>query len=147
MVDAVCFDLDDTLVTYERSVADVLAAAFDRAGVDQCFSAADYRGAFEEYAERTDTVAELRRACFADLAEAAGRDPASGVAVANAYEAERDQTRVRTLPGARDLLDAVDRPTALVTNGRPRCSARNSRARDSTTPSTRWCSRATTRRR
>jgi HAD superfamily hydrolase (TIGR01509 family) len=124
MVDAVCFDLDDTLVTYERSVGDVLAAAFDRADVDQCFSAADYRDAFDDYAEQTDTVAELRRACFADLAAAGGRDPASGVAVANAYEAERDQTRVRTLPGAGDLLDAVDRPTALVTNGAPEMQRR-----------------------
>ncbi|MFB6073333.1 MAG: HAD family hydrolase [Halobacterium sp.] len=117
-VDAVCLDLDDTLVAYERSVADVLDLAFDAAGVDPCFTAADYRGTYGDYAD-ADTVDELRRACFADLAADAGRDPESGRAVADAFAAERDQTRVELLPGARELLDAIEAPTALVTNGAP----------------------------
>lgn len=118
-VDAVCFDLDDTLVAYERSVTDILALAFERAGVDPCFTAADYRAVFDDYAAETDTIDDLRRACFADLATDAGNDAAAGEAVAEAYEAERDQTRVELLPGARELLNAIDRPTALVTNGAP----------------------------
>jgi HAD superfamily hydrolase (TIGR01509 family) len=119
MVEAVCFDLDDTLVTYERSVGEVLAAAFDAAGVEQWFSADAYRAAYGDYAENADTVDELRRDCFADLADDAGRDPAVGVAVANAFEDERDQTRVDPVPGAHDLLGSLERPTALVTNGAP----------------------------
>jgi HAD superfamily hydrolase (TIGR01509 family) len=119
MVEAVCFDLDDTLVTYERSVAEVLAASFDTAGVERCFSADAYRAAYEDYADEADTIDELRRNCFADLAADAGRDPEVGVAVADAYASERDQTRVEPVPGAHDLLAALDRPTALVTNGAP----------------------------
>ncbi|MFC3477123.1 HAD family hydrolase [Halobacterium litoreum] len=118
-VDAVCLDLDDTLVTYERSVGEVLALAFERAGVDPCFAASDYRAAYGDYADDADTVNELRRACFADLAADAGHGPETGRAVADAFAETRDQTRVECLPGARDLLDVLDVPLALVTNGAP----------------------------
>jgi HAD superfamily hydrolase (TIGR01509 family) len=118
-VDAVCLDLDDTLVEYERSVSEVLALAFERASVDPCFTADAYRAAYGDYADDADSIGELRRACFADLAADAGRDPEAGRRVAAAYDDVRDQTRVELLPGARDFVASVDRPLALVTNGAP----------------------------
>jgi putative hydrolase of the HAD superfamily len=123
-VDAVCLDLDDTLVEYERSVGDVLSLAFDRAGVDPCFSAADYRAAYGAYADDADSIDDLRRACFTDLAAEAGRDPDDGRRVAAAFDAVRDQTRVERLPGAREFVVSVDRPLALVTNGAPEMQRR-----------------------
>ncbi|WP_232702580.1 HAD family hydrolase [Halobacterium wangiae] len=118
-VDAVCFDLDDTLVEYERSVEEVLAHAFDEAGVAPCFAADEYRAAYGEFADDAESMDELRRTCFAHLATEAGYEPAVGRSVADAYEAVRDQTRVEALPGARELVDALDQPVALVTNGAP----------------------------
>lgn len=118
-VDAVCLDLDDTLVEYDRSVEDVLAHAFDEAAVTPCFTADEYRAAYDRFADDTESMNALRRRCFSHLAEEAGHDPAVGHSVAEAYEAVRDQTRVELLPGARELVDDLDRPVALVTNGAP----------------------------
>lgn len=120
MIDAVLFDLDDTLVEYERGQAELLAAAFEAAGVDPFFTADEYLATYDELVDDADGVDDLRRACFATLAEADGRDPATGRAVADAYAAERDHSRVRLLPGATAALDAVsDYRVGLVTNGDP----------------------------
>jgi putative hydrolase of the HAD superfamily len=118
-VDAVCLDLDDTLVAYERSVEEVLAHAFDEAGVTPCFTADEYRAAYDEFADDAGSMNALRRTCFAHLAAEAGHDPEVGHSVAGAYQAVRDQTRVELEPGAPELLDALDLPVALVTNGAP----------------------------
>lgn len=118
-VDAVLFDLDGTLVDYRRSTAEVLAAAFDRAGVDPFFEAAEYHERFTSFAEEADTIEDLRRSCFAAIATDQGRDPADGQAVAEAYTVERDQTNVESLPGAVEAVEtlAADHHVGLVTNG------------------------------
>jgi putative hydrolase of the HAD superfamily len=116
----ISFDLDGTLCAYERPVGDVLVAAFDRAGVEPFFDADDYRTRFDEFADRTDGPAELRRECFAALAAERGRDAETGRRIAAAYEEQRDQRNVRALPGARETVERVAesaRPLALVTNG------------------------------
>lgn len=116
--DAVLFDLDDTLVEYERGQAELLAAAFDDVGVDPFFDAAEYVRRFDEFADDADGVDDLRRNCFAAIAAERDRDPGTGRAVADAYAAERDHSRVRLLPGALDALDAVsEHRVGLVTNG------------------------------
>jgi len=120
-VDAVLFDLDDTLCTYRRTGAELLAVAFDRVGVEPFFTAADYRARYDEHLGTIDDMAAFRERCFADVAEAKGRDPALGREVARVYEAERDQSNVEPLPGARAAVEALaaDHRLGLVTNGPP----------------------------
>lgn len=117
---AVTFDLDDTLVGYRRSPAEVLAAAFEAAGVDPLFPVGAYYDRFDEFNDRTDSMAELRASCFAALAAERGRDPALGRRVADAFAAVRDHRNVAWCPGAEPLLDALERagvPIGVVTNG------------------------------
>ncbi|WP_435063248.1 HAD family hydrolase [Halobaculum sp. EA56] len=123
---AVTFDLDDTLVSYRRTTGDVLAAAFEAVGTDPVFPVDAYRDRFAEFNDRTGSIADLRAACFAELAADRGRDPELGREVARAFERERDQSNVTWRPGAPDLLDALDErgvPYAVVTNGPPDAQA------------------------
>jgi putative hydrolase of the HAD superfamily len=118
-VDAVLFDLDGTLLAYRRSPGEVLAASFERAGVDPLFPVAAYRDRFDEFADRSASMADLRADCFAALADERGHDPALGRAVADAFERERDQSHVALLSGVEAALDALGEAHALgvVTNG------------------------------
>jgi putative hydrolase of the HAD superfamily len=120
-VDTVLFDLDDTLCRYQRSVGEVLSLAFDRAGVAPVFDADDYVATYDDYAEQADSIDDLRRRCFADLAADRGLTPDDGRAVADAYTRTRDQTAVEPLPGAAAAVDALaaDHRLAIVTNGAP----------------------------
>lgn len=120
-VDAVLFDLDETLCVYRRDGATVLSAAFEDAGVEPFFDIYDYYGRYGEYVADTDSVDQLRERCFADLAEERGRDRETGRAVARAYARERDQTNVEAMPGAHDVVAALaeDHRIGLVTNGAP----------------------------
>lgn len=127
----ITFDLDDTLVSYRRSPGEVLAAAFDAVGVDPVFPVDAYYDRFAEFNDRTDSMTELRAACFAALCEERGRDPDLGRAVADAFADERDHANVAWRPGARDLLDALDVrgvSYAVVTNGPPDAQAAKVRA-------------------
>lgn len=127
-VDAVLFDVDDTLCTYRRSVHELLDHAFEAVGVEPFFEASDYYDAYERYAEEAEGVRDLRARCFAALAEAVGRDPEVGRAVAAAYAAERDHSNVRALPGAvktvERLRDEHGYAVGVVTNGAPGMQAR-----------------------
>lgn len=119
--DAVLFDIDGTICEYERTTADMLPLAFDRAGVEPFFEPAEYDARYDEFTEETEDVEELRERCFAAIAREHDRDPELGRAVARAYAAERDHTNVSFLDGARETLDrlASNRPLAAVTNGSP----------------------------
>lgn len=121
-VEAVLFDLDDTLVRYRRTGREVLAAAFESAGVDPLFPVEAYNDRYDDFLDSTDSISELRRECFAALAEERGRDPAVGRVVADAYEAERDYADVELLPGADDVLSSLSAAgyrLAVVTNAPP----------------------------
>jgi len=120
-VEAVLFDIDGTLVEYERTPGDLLPLAFEAAGVDPFFDAADYEARYGEFAEESEDVQDLRERCFAAIARERGRDPEVGRAVARAYATERDHTRVDLLPGAESVLDTLDARYSLaaVTNGGP----------------------------
>lgn len=120
-VEAVLFDLDGTVCDYRRSSRELLAEAFDIVDVDPFFAVEDYLDTIPEVVGDFDTKAELRAACFAELAREAGRDPAVGRTVADAYAAERNHSDVEFLPGARAALDALadDHRLGLVTNGGP----------------------------
>lgn len=120
-MDAVLFDLDDTLCTYRRAGREVLANAFETAGVEPFFSIEEYYAVFDDHADAADTMAGQRAACFAALADQAGRDPEIGRAVARAYAADRDHQNVTFLDGAPTAIGALgpERPLGLVTNGAP----------------------------
>lgn len=120
-VDAILFDVDDTLCRYRRSGTELLALAFDAVGVEPFFTAETYHDRYGEFVAGTETVAGLRRACFAAIAADEGRDPSLGRAVADAYAAERDHGAVDALPGAREAVRglAADHAIGVVTNGAP----------------------------
>lgn len=128
MIEAVVFDLDDTLCVYRRSPAELLSVCFDTEGVDPFFDAADYYGLFDDHAEDSTDVEEIRARCFVELAVEDGRDPEVGRALASTYAAERDQTAVDPVPGARATLDSLSAPLALVTNGPPEMQSTKLRA-------------------
>ncbi len=120
MTGTVLFDLDGTLVEYERSGREVLGLAFEAVGVEPFFEVEDYQERYERFFPESDSITHLRELIFADIAENQDLDPDIGVEVATAYAEERDHTRVYLLPGALDLLDALaDRPVGMVTNGDP----------------------------
>jgi len=120
-VDAVLFDLDDTLCEYRRPATDVLSAAFDRIGVEPWFTIETFYDRFDEFAQPGDDIRDLRRRSFAAFAEAKGFDADVGRAVAEAFEAERDQSNVGFLPGAREAFETATEQyrVGIVTNGDP----------------------------
>jgi putative hydrolase of the HAD superfamily len=120
-VDAVLFDLDDTLCTYRRSGAELLDLAFEAVSVEPFFTVEAYHARYDEHLGTIEDMAAFREHCFADIAEAEGRDPELGRALAGVYAAERDQTNVELVPGAREAVDALagDHHVGLVTNGPP----------------------------
>jgi HAD superfamily hydrolase (TIGR01549 family) len=120
-VDAVLFDLDDTLCAYRRSGAELLSLAFETVGVDPFFTVEEYHARYDEHLGTVADMERFRERCFADVAEANGRDPDLGRQVARAYAAERDQTDVEVVDGAREAVDVLgdDHHLGLVTNGPP----------------------------
>jgi putative hydrolase of the HAD superfamily len=120
-VDAVLFDLDDTLCTYERSADDILALAFERVRVDPFFDGAEYVDRLSEFTESGEDIRDTRRAAFGTFAVEAGHGEPLGEEIADIYAAERDQTNVRYLDGAQQALDALaeDYRVGMVTNGDP----------------------------
>ena len=120
-VDAVLFDLDDTLCTYRRTADDILAVAFDRLGVDPFFDGAEYIDRLGEFEHVEGDIRDLRREAFGTFATEADHDRSVGEEVADIYTDERDQTNVEFLDGAEATLDHLDGRyrIAMVTNGDP----------------------------
>jgi putative hydrolase of the HAD superfamily len=118
-VDAVCFDLDDTLCVYERTVEDMLSLSFERAGIEPFFDGVTYRSYFDRFLKEFDDPDALRAHCFAEIARDQGRDPDLGREVATEYAAARDPANVSPRPGAIDTVRTLagTYPLALVTNG------------------------------
>lgn len=116
---AVSFDLDDTLVQYERSPGEVLHACFDRLGVEPLFAVEEYYDRYDEFAETCESMDELRTECFAALAAEHGYDRGLGREVASVFREERDQSNVELLPSAARVLDELhgEYRLAIVTNG------------------------------
>lgn len=124
-VDAVLFDLDDTLCRYRRTGEELLELAFGDVGVEPFFTVDEYYDRYHEFMAETDDVAHLRRECFATIAAETGRESAVGRAVADAYAAERDHRDVDPLPDALEVVEslAADHSVGLVTNGSPEMQA------------------------
>ena len=120
-VDAVLFDVDDTLCRYRRSGGELLALAFDDVGVEPFFDVSEYHRRYSEFMADTDGVDDLRRECFASIADESGYERDVGYAVADAFAAERDHRDVAPLPGALDAVERLreDHAVGVVTNGDP----------------------------
>jgi len=120
-VEAVLFDLDDTLCVYEQTADEVLAASFDAVGVEHFFDGDEYVARFDEFLDAGAEIADIRRAAFAAFAEEAGYDRELGHEIAAAYAERRDPRGVAFTPGAREALDAVvgEYRVGMVTNGDP----------------------------
>lgn len=115
-IDIVLFDLDGTLCEYRRSTDDVLRATFENVGIEPFFDTEDFSRWIPKV--EANSPLDLRRQCFAAIAEEQDRDPVIGHEIATAYE-DRDPTNVRFLPGAEEALGTLaDRyQLGLVTNG------------------------------
>lgn len=124
--DAVLFDVDDTLCRYRRSGRELLALAFEDAGVEPFFEVDAYYDRYHEFLAETRGVDDIRRACFAAIAEESGGDPDAARAVADAFAAERDHRAVDPLPGALEAVErlAEDHAVGVVTNGDPEMQRR-----------------------
>lgn len=118
-IEAVTFDLDDTLLRYERSPGDVLQLAFETLEIEPLFTVEEYYARFDEFARKSDSMDELRSECFAALARDNGYEGRLGRRVAEAFSAERDQSNVELVPSAAAVLDEFSRAyrLAVVTNG------------------------------
>jgi putative hydrolase of the HAD superfamily len=123
--DAVLFDLDDTLCRYRRSGASLLAAAFERTGIEPFIAAEEYYDRYPEFVEASDSMEDLRERCFAAIAAEKGRDPEAGRRIARAYAEKRDHRNVERLSGVEVALSACsDLPVGIVTNGAPEMQAK-----------------------
>ena len=120
-LDAVLFDLDETLCDYSRSAKDVLATTFDRVGVEPFFDVYDYYGRFDEFVREGDDIRDVRQRGFATFANEQGYDRDVGQALAEAFTEERDHTNVQFLPGAERAFEHMREhyEVAIVTNGDP----------------------------
>jgi len=118
-IETVLFDLDHTLVRYQRTAGELLQASHEACDIDPLFPIEEYYALFDELRHEHDSIESLRADCFATLAADHGYDPALGRDVAAAYAEMRDQTNVEFVPGARTVLDSLQDQYRLgiVTNG------------------------------
>jgi putative hydrolase of the HAD superfamily len=120
-VEAVLFDIDDTLCEYRRTASEHMDHSFGEVGVEPFFTAAAYYVVFEDYIDVAEDTEEIRELSFAGLAEEKGVAPEIGRQVAAAYAEARDHRNVRFLEGAEEALETMAEryPLAAVTNGDP----------------------------
>lgn len=121
--DAVIFDLDGTLTTYEQDGAEILPQAFERADVEPFCTYAELEAVASEQASPADrTHASFWIAAFGRAAERHGGDPDDARALYEAFGAVLARERVRLLPGAEAALRAASERArvGLVTNGERR---------------------------
>ena len=104
-VDAVLLDLDDTICVYEQSADEVLSVAFDEVCVDPFFNGEEYIARLDEFVDAGETIEPIREACFAAFAEEAGRDPAVGRAVADAYAVEPEPEPHHVVDSMHDVAE------------------------------------------
>jgi putative hydrolase of the HAD superfamily len=123
-VDAVLFDLDDTLCEYRRTSAELLRESFAAVNVDPFFDVTAYYDAYETVVnddDGHDGMRELRELCFARLADEHGYSRDLAYEMADHFADSRDHTNVAPLSGAKAAVDALaaDHALGVVTNGAP----------------------------
>jgi putative hydrolase of the HAD superfamily len=135
-VDAVLFDLDDTLCEYRRTSGELLRESFEAVGVEPFFDVTEYYDAYETVVNDEDDdhegMRELREVCFARLADEYGRSRDVAYVMADHFAESRDHTNVDPLPGAGEAVEALaaDHALGVVTNGAPEMQRRKLSALD-----------------
>lgn len=118
MTTAICFDLDGTLVHFDRPYDELLASVFE---AELGHSSPDLVAAYDEafFAAFEACKPEPVRRGMAAVAEADGSDPDLDALVAALRRAEHEHTRVAE--GTRESLTALaeDNVLAVLTNGVP----------------------------
>lgn len=118
-IDAVCFDLDETLCVDDQSDEEIHAAIFDRVEAPEFFDlddlyAVDYGALPEANSDR-----EYHENVYRAIAQNVGADPSHAPALAKATLEVRDSTAVSFRDGAREALEYVRERYAvgLITAG------------------------------
>jgi HAD superfamily hydrolase (TIGR01549 family) len=124
-LDAVLFDVDDTLCRYRRSGEELLEIAFEQTGIEPFLTREEYHDRYPEFVDESDSIADLRERCFEAVAVEKGYEPGAGRRVAAAYAAARDHGNVEPLAGVETALESVSSlPLGVVTNGAPAMQTR-----------------------
>lgn len=122
-VEAVCFDLDDTLCRADQSDHEIHRAVFERAGIDPLFTPADLRAVDPDEIPIAESQSEfytnLYRATISRLENDDVVDPSLLVELGEITTEVVDETAVSFRPGAREALEyARGRyDVGLITNG------------------------------
>jgi HAD superfamily hydrolase (TIGR01509 family) len=121
-VDAVIFDLDDTICVHEQDGREIHDAVFDRAGVDPFFEPPDLYALDTDDLPPADSEREYFEHVYRKLAGTVGGDPAHAEPLAAATVEVLDYTQVSFRDGAERALAAAreNGPVGLVTNGTER---------------------------
>lgn len=116
--EAVLFDLDGTLLTYDQDPADNVRDAFARADVAQ-FCTTEELWAAAEAVGHAESDHDFLTRLFEIAAERHDGPTARAPALATAYEAVVDHTQVSPRPGVEAALDAAQGAgkVGMVTNG------------------------------
>lgn len=122
----ILFDLDGTLCRYDRPGSAVLSAAFDRLGIDPCFSMHQFHDRYVELLPDCADGFELYERTFAALLEDHGGDPDLAADLTRAFYDERDPGDLEAIEGAESVLPslATEYRLGLVTNGHPELQRR-----------------------
>ena len=117
-IDAVVFDLDNTLCRRTGDVDAAYRRAFDRVDADPFGAPAELWAALDGPPDPDDRAGHLG-AGFARVAAHHGRSEVDPVALAAALLDEIDNSEVALLPGAERVLDAARAlgPVGILTNG------------------------------
>lgn len=120
-IDTILFDLDDTLVEYEKTTQEMLEATYEKLEIEPIFSASAYVSRFDEFLDESEDLTRVRANCFGALAEERGYDRTIGQEMADVYSRIRDPAGVQCIEGATEALDALSAEFSMgiVTNGPP----------------------------
>lgn len=118
-IEAVTFDLDETLLRYTESPDAVLERCFEHAGHDPFFTFEEYLTVIDRYIEDSTSPLELRTNAFSALAREAGCGPAAGRDVAAMWGEAHAEAEVELYPGAIGVIEACAESfeVGLITNG------------------------------
>jgi len=117
-VDTVCFDLDDTLISYDHDPEEILRTAFHRAGVGPFCTPEELWSVASDTPDAEDDHQFLTH-LFREAADRFGGPREVASTLARTYEAATDHTAVSFRPGAEAALAAARDlgPVGLITNG------------------------------
>ena len=117
-IETVCFDLDDTLVTYNQDPEDVIVTAFDAVAIEQ-FCDSEELWSAAAGVDDADSDIQFLTKTFRRAAERHGGPTGAAPALANAYDDAIDHADVSFRPGAAAALErARDHAhVGLITNG------------------------------